>query len=100
MALSIDGEDRIEGEIQQPDSLGLATFRSHSQQRTGRYRAISQQQPAPDARDRRILFIEDDRLIAGMYRLRLGRDRGAVGVGGGGGDKGRGVVGARGGMWG
>src|SRR5256885_16540327 len=87
MALSFDGEDRIEGEIQQPDSLGLATFRSHSQQRTGRYRAISQQQPAPDARDRRILFIEDDRFIADMYRMRLGSDGGTVDVAGGGGGR-------------
>src|SRR5438105_11047273 len=82
MALSFDGEDRIEGEIQQPDSLGLATFRSHSQQRTGRYRAISQQQPAPDARDRRILFIEDDRFIADMYRMRLESDGWTVDVAG------------------
>src|SRR2546421_5073767 len=82
MALSFDGEDRIEGEIQQPDSLGLATFRSHAQQRTGRYRAISQQQPAPDARDRRILFIEDDRFIADMYRMRLESDGWTVDVAG------------------
>src|SRR5438067_10978322 len=82
MALSFDGEDRIEGEIQQPDSLGLATFRSHSQQRTGRYRAISRQQPAPDARDRRILFIEDDRFIAHMYRMRLESDGWTVDVAG------------------
>ena len=82
MALSFNSEDRIEGEIQQPDSLGLAPFRSHSQQRTGRYRVISQQQPAPDARDRRILFIEDDRFIADMYRMRLESDGWSVDVAG------------------
>ena len=82
MALSFDSEDRVEGEIQQPDSLRLAPFRSHSQQRTGRYQVISQQQPAPDARDRRILLIEDDRFIADMYRMRLESDGWTVDVAG------------------
>ena len=82
MALSVDGEDRVEREIQQPDSVRFPAFRSHSQQRTGRYRVISQQQPAPDARDRRILLIEDDRFIADMYRMRLESDGWTVDVAG------------------
>src|SRR5438105_5323504 len=84
MALSVDGEDRVEREIQQPDSVRFPAFRSHSQQRTGTYRAISQQQqqPAPDARSRRILFIEDDRFIADMYRMRLESDGWMVDVAG------------------
>ena len=74
MALRFDREDRVKSQVQQPGGYRLPPFRSHIPQRTGRYAAISKQQPSPDSHERRILFIEDDHFIADMYRIRLESD--------------------------
>jgi DNA-binding response OmpR family regulator len=73
MAIGINREGGVEREIQEPSRFGLPFFGSHYPKRT-RTRGMAAGQPRPDARPRRILFIEDDRFIAEMYRLRLETD--------------------------
>jgi DNA-binding response OmpR family regulator len=74
MALSFDGEDRVESHVEQAFSLGFPAFRSHADQRTRRYPPVFNRQPLPEPAARRILFVEDDRFIADMYRMRLESD--------------------------
>lgn len=49
-------------------------FDSHPQKGTRRDSSFSAGGPTPQAHSRRILFIEDDRFIADMYRLKLESD--------------------------
>jgi len=57
VSVRFNREHRVKTEVQQPVRLVFPSFRSHVQNIT--------------ARPRRILYIEDDRFIADMYRLGL-----------------------------
>jgi DNA-binding response OmpR family regulator len=79
MAHRLNREDGVIGEIEQSRSLRFPPFDAHSGKPTGR-RADLVSGPAPRAQARRILFIEDDRLIADMYRMKLESDGWSVEV--------------------
>jgi CheY-like chemotaxis protein len=75
MAVQLNRKDRVKGEIEEPRRFGLGPFvGDHSYQRTRRYAEIGSSTTAHDSRARRILFVEDDRFIADMYRMRLEGD--------------------------
>lgn len=73
MALSFDGKNGVKGDVKQPGRLGLLPFETHPSKGRVPYEA-SAGVPLPAAQGRHILFIEDDRLIADMYRVRLEAD--------------------------
>jgi CheY-like chemotaxis protein len=69
VSIRFNREDRVKREVEQ---LGrLAPFGSHFLQRTERPASLSGQRLAHDQGHKRILYIEDDRFIADMYRLGL-----------------------------
>ena len=68
MALQLDSKNRVIGEVQQAGGLGFPPPDSHSRRPA---RAHEAPERTPRAQARRILFIEDDRLIADMYRMKL-----------------------------
>lgn len=71
MSTRFDRENRIKGEVEQLGRLVFPAFVSHQPKRTGRYAVYA---GAPEARvdpGKRILFVEDDRFIADMYRIGL-----------------------------
>lgn len=75
MSLRIDSEDRVISQVEK--MTGFSTppaFNPHPSKRTRRDSDFSAGGPAPQASSRRILFIEDDRFIADMYRLKLEAD--------------------------
>jgi CheY-like chemotaxis protein len=72
MAFRIDREHGVVGQVEQ--MTGFRTPPSFSPQpskRTRRDSDFSAGEPAPQAGSRRILFIEDDRFIADMYKMKL-----------------------------
>lgn len=70
MTLHIDGEDRVIGQVEEPIGIGFPAFDPRPFTPVGRHAAAASS-PSPEPQARRILFIEDDRLIADMYRLKL-----------------------------
>lgn len=71
MSTRFDREDRVKREVEQLRRLVFPAFSRHHSQPTGHYPAFA---GAPDAKTQlpqRILFIEDDRFIAEMYRMGL-----------------------------
>jgi DNA-binding response OmpR family regulator len=80
MSVSLDREDRVKRQVQQPGRFGLPSSGRHFSQGTRRYGALFEAQPGRSPRAHRILFIEDDRFIADMYRLRLEGDGWSVDV--------------------
>jgi len=71
MALRVDGKDGVKSQVQEAGRFGLPAFNSHSAKRTRRYEDFSAGIRAVQRATRRILFIEDDRVIAEMYRIKL-----------------------------
>jgi len=77
MRIRFDREDRIKGEVEQLSSLVFPPFPSpplpgHHPKRTRQYGWFAAGEAKEvEAAERRILFIEDDRFIADMYRLGL-----------------------------
>ena len=71
MAAHIDGKDRVVREVHESGRFGTPPFGPHSTKRTRGRSAFSAGGPSPQARSQRILFIEDDRFIADMYRMKL-----------------------------
>jgi CheY-like chemotaxis protein len=71
MAVRVDGEDGIVGKVQEPGRFGSPPLDPHSPKPTGVRSAFPAGDPEPQAQSRRILFIEDDRFIADMYRMKL-----------------------------
>lgn len=70
MSARFDREEGVEGEVQQLGRLVFPQFGSHLPKPTRRYgRAWVPRAKSPGVQ--RILFIEDDRFIADMYRLGL-----------------------------
>jgi CheY-like chemotaxis protein len=73
MAVGLNREGGVEREIQKPSRFGSSFFGRHNPKRTRAY-GLAAGQPKPDVPERRILYIEDDRFIAEMFRLRLEDD--------------------------
>jgi DNA-binding response OmpR family regulator len=73
MAIRLNRESGVERELQEPGGFGLRFFGSHYRKPTGPF-GLAAGQPRPEPGARRILFIEDDRFIAEMYRIRLEDD--------------------------
>ncbi len=71
VSVRINREHRVETEVEQPGRLVFPSFGSHVQNITEVRAGVAGQGPARALRPRRILFIEDDRFIADMYRLGL-----------------------------
>jgi DNA-binding response OmpR family regulator len=71
MTARVDGEDRIVGKVQKPGRFGSPSFDPHSTKPTRDRSTFPTGGPGPQAVSRRILFIEDDRFIADMYRMKL-----------------------------
>jgi DNA-binding response OmpR family regulator len=69
MALRFNREDGVVGEIQEARGLRFPPFESHPFKPNPGHRTATGPAARPQAR--RVLFIEDDRLIADMYRLKL-----------------------------
>jgi two-component system, response regulator len=74
MAVRIDGKDGVVGEVQKPGRFAPPPFDPHSPKPTVGRSGFSAGDPQPQAQSRRILFIEDDRFIADMYRMKLESD--------------------------
>jgi len=72
MAVPLNREDRVIGKVEEPRRFGFPAFEPHPLQPIRRHWHASS--PQPRAQARRILFIEDDRLIADMYRMKLEGD--------------------------
>ncbi|HZQ49085.1 MAG TPA: response regulator [Candidatus Dormibacteraeota bacterium] len=72
MALPLNREDGVIGKVEEPRRFGFPPFEPHPLKPIRRHWQASAPQPRPQAR--RILFIEDDRLIADMYRMKLEGD--------------------------
>jgi DNA-binding response OmpR family regulator len=70
MVLNIDCEDRVVGQVQESLGLGFPPFEPHPFNPVGSHQSAASR-PAPEPLAPRILFIEDDRLIADMYRMKL-----------------------------
>src|SRR5438046_2726853 len=68
MGLHLDGKNRVIGEVQQPRGPRFPPFNAHARNPTS---AHGSSRPAPHAQAHKILFIEDDGLIADMYRIKL-----------------------------
>jgi DNA-binding response OmpR family regulator len=73
MAIRLNRESGVEREVQKPGSFGLPFFGGHYPKGTGPF-GLAAGQPRRELGARRILFIEDDRFIAEMYRIRLEDD--------------------------
>jgi len=71
VSVRFNREHRVETEVEQLGRLVFPSFGSHVQNITERRAGVAGQGPAHALRPRRILFIEDDRFIADMYRLVL-----------------------------
>jgi CheY-like chemotaxis protein len=71
VSFRLNREHRVEGEVEQLGRLVFPPFGSHLKKVTERRAIASGQSLARDQRPKRILFIEDDRFIADMYRLGL-----------------------------
>jgi len=71
MAADIDGKDRVVSKVQKSGRFSRSPFDPHSLKRSRGRSAFPAGGPAPQARSQRILFIEDDRFIADMYRMKL-----------------------------
>ena len=71
MRASIDREDRIKREVEQSGRLVFPSFSSHHSQPTRPYQAFAGAPEAKSQRPQRVLFVEDDRFIADMYRMGL-----------------------------
>jgi CheY-like chemotaxis protein len=71
MAVRINGKNGVERQVQQSGRFGTPPFDAHSGKRTGARSGFPAGGPEPQAQSRRILFIEDDRFIADMYRMKL-----------------------------
>jgi len=71
MARHVDGEDGVIRQVQKSGRFGPPPFDPHSAKRTDARSGFPVDRPGPNAQSRRILFIEDDRFIADMYRLKL-----------------------------
>jgi DNA-binding response OmpR family regulator len=69
MALHFDGEDGVVGEIKESRGPRFPPFDPQPLRPVRRHWAATE--PSVHAQARRILFIEDDRLIADMYRMKL-----------------------------
>jgi CheY-like chemotaxis protein len=72
MTIRIDRENSVVSQIEQ--MTGFRTppaFDPHPTKRTRQDSDFSAGEPTPQAGSRRILFIEDDRFIAEMYRMKL-----------------------------
>src|SRR5579859_750190 len=74
MALRIDRKDGVVGDVQKSGRFGSPPFDPHRPKPTGGRSIFSAGDPRPQAQSRRILFIEDDRFIADMYRMKLESD--------------------------
>ena len=71
MSVRLNRKHRVKSEVEQLGRLVFPPFRSHFQKPTRRPIAVAGQDPAYDQQAKRILFIEDDRFIADMYRFGL-----------------------------
>ncbi|HET7466280.1 MAG TPA: response regulator [Candidatus Dormibacteraeota bacterium] len=71
MSARIDRENRVKREVEQLSRLVFPPFRSHHQKSTEPYAQRAGIGWARAEDPKRILFIEDDRFIADMYRLGL-----------------------------
>jgi len=71
VSIRFDREHRVRSEVEQPSRLVFPPFGPHLQKGTGARAGAARQRLARDQRAKRILFIEDDRFIADMYRLGL-----------------------------
>src|SRR4029077_11257145 len=71
MAIRVDGEDGIVGKVQEPGRFSSRPFDPHSPKPTRGRSAFPAGDLKPQAQSRRILFIEDDRFISDMYRMKL-----------------------------
>ncbi len=71
MSIRFNREHRVKSEVEQLGRLVFPPFRSHVPKVTGRDASVASQDLVRDQRPKRILFIEDDRFIADMYRLGL-----------------------------
>ena len=72
MSTRFSHEHRVKSEVDQLGRLVFPPFGSHLDKTTGRHAGLAGQPLGRDQLSRRILFIEDDRFIADMYRLGLG----------------------------
>jgi DNA-binding response OmpR family regulator len=70
MAVNVDREDGVISQIQQSGRLGFPAFGPHPR-KPNPSRGAASPGPRAHAESRRILFIEDDTLIADMYRMKL-----------------------------
>lgn len=71
MSTRFNRENRVKGEVEQSGRLIFPPFFSHRSKRTVPYAAYAGAPEARAQRARRILFVEDDRFIADMYRIGL-----------------------------
>jgi CheY-like chemotaxis protein len=71
VTIRFNREDRVEGEVEQRRSLVFPPLASHLPKGTGRWLTAAGNPRAQTRPSARILFIEDDRYIADMYRLGL-----------------------------
>src|SRR5437879_957185 len=71
MAARVDGEDGSVGKVQEAGRFGSRPVDPHSPKPARGRSAFPAGDHKPQAQSRRILFIEDDRFIADMYRMKL-----------------------------
>jgi CheY-like chemotaxis protein len=71
MGARFNREDRVKSEVEQLGRLVFPPFASHLSKRNGRHAAFAGWPQAKAQGPQRILFIEDDRFIADMYRMGL-----------------------------
>lgn len=71
MRTRFDRENRVKGKVEQLGRLVFPPFVSHLPKRTRRYAIYAGDPEARAQPARRILFVEDDRFIADMYRIGL-----------------------------
>ncbi len=71
MTIRFNREQRVKSEVEQLGRLVFPPFRSHLHKVTGQGARVAGEGLARDQLPKRILFIEDDRFIADMYRMGL-----------------------------
>jgi DNA-binding response OmpR family regulator len=71
VSIRFNREHRVKSEVGQLGRLVFPPFRSHLEKGTRLGADVAREGLARDQRPKRILFIEDDRFIADMYRLGL-----------------------------
>jgi CheY-like chemotaxis protein len=76
----LDCEDRVIRKVQEPGGFGLAHLGSHDPKRTSGSASLAGGRPGLGGRRGRILFVEDDGVIAEMYRFMLESDGWAVSI--------------------